>query len=259
MAKAKSGIQQELTVQSRTMTGTRPMRRLRAQGVIPGVVYGKDMKKPMSVSVNQRELLRLLHTKAGEHAVITLRVDEGKALNKPAMVHAVQHDPVDGHVVHVDFHTILLTERLKVKVAVNLKGEPVGVKEEGGILEHFMRDVEVECLPTEIPDQIEFDVSELKIGETIHVRDLPRPKNATIISEPEAAVASVQTPKVEKEEPTEEAAAAEPEVITEKKDEGEGAAEEGGKAEKPARPPGPPGTKAGAGGGGGEAKKDAKS
>ncbi len=248
MAKAKGGIQQELTVQSRAMTGTRPMRRLRAQGVIPGVVYGKDMKKSLNVSVNQRELLKLLHTKAGEHAVITLRVDEGKVLNKPAMVHVVQHDPVDGRVVHVDFHTILLTERLKVKVAVNLKGEPVGVKEEGGILEHFMREVEVECLPTEIPDQIEFDVSELKVGDTIHVRDLPRPKNATIISEPEAAVASVQTPKVEKGEPTEEAAAAEPEVITEKKEEDEGAAEEGGKAAK--------GEKAGKPEGKGEAKKD---
>jgi large subunit ribosomal protein L25 len=256
MAKTKSGAQQALTLQRRDERGTRPARRLRRAGLVPGVVYGKNAE-PLAVTVAQGDLTKLLHSKAGEHALVTLRLDGAGAWEKPALVQSIQHDPVDGHVVHVDFHTILLTERLRVKVPLVLKGEPVGVKQEGGLLEHFLRDVEVECLPTDIPTSIEFDVSALKIGDTVHVRDLPAPKQAKITSDPEGVIASIHLPKVEK--PEEEAAAAvtEPEVIREKKEEAEGAEAEAAKAE-PARPAGPPGAKAGAGGAG-DAKKESKS
>jgi len=255
MATAKGAGQQALTLQRRDGAGSRPARRLRRRGLVPGVVYGKNTE-PLAVTVPHSELLRLLHSKAGEHALVTLRLDGAAAWEKPALVQSVQHDPVDGHVIHVDFHAIVLTERLRVKVPVVLKGEPVGVKQDGGLLEHFLRDIEVECLPADIPRSVEFDVSALKIGETVHVKDLPSPKNATITSEPSGVIASIHLPKVEK--PEEEAAAAvtEPEVIREKKEEAAGAEAEVAKPE-PARPPGPPGARAGAGGAA-EAKKEPK-
>ena len=232
MTKTKTTVQQELTVQRRAILGSRPVRRMRREGLVPGIVYGRDMK-PMSVTVNHRELTKLLHSKSGEHALVTLRLDDnGKPWEKPVLVQAIQHDPVTGYAVHVDFHAILLTERLKVKVPVVLKGEPVGVKQEGGLLEHCLREVEVECLPTAIPASVEYDVSALTIGQTIHVRDLAAPKNTKITSDPDGVIASVQVPKVEK--PEEEAAAVtEPEVIREKKEEGEEAAAGEAKAEKP--------------------------
>ena len=278
MTKPKTAAQQELTVERRPAIGTRPVRRLRRLGAIPGIVYGRSMD-PITVSVNQREFLRLLHSKTGEHALVTLRLKDaapstslraasraesrdaapsttlgGTFWEKPVLVKAVQHDPVDGHITHIDFHAILLTERLKVKVPVLLKGEAVGVKQEGGILEHFLREVEVECLPAEIPAGVEFDVSAMNVGATVHVRDLVAPKNAKITSDADGVIASIQMPKEEKPE---EAAGAvtEPEVIREKKEEAE--AEEGAKAEKPARPGAGEG-RAGAKAAGEAPKKEAK-
>ena len=224
MAKAKATIQQELILQRRTSIGTRPMRRLREEALIPGIVYGRAME-PIPVTVSRQALAKLLHTKAGEHALVTLRLEDGKPWEKPALIHELQHDPVDGHVIHVDFHAIALTEQIRVKVPVILKGEPVGVKQDGGVLEQFLREIEVECLPTEIPEGVEIDVSAMTIGETVHVRDLSAPKNAKLLSDPAGAIASVQQPKVEK--PEEEAAAvSEPEVIREKKEEDKAAAGE---------------------------------
>ena len=229
MTKTKTTGQQELTVERRPAVGTRPVRRLRAQGLVPGIVYGRNMD-PVSVSVNHRELVKLLHSKAGERALVTLHLKDAASWEKPVLVKAVQHDPVDGHVSHVDFHAVLLTERLRVKVPVLVTGEAVGVKQEGGILEHFLREVEVECLPTEIPAGVELDISALKVGDTVHVRDLVAPKNAKITSDPDGVIASIQMPKAEK--PEEAVAVTEPEVIREKKDEGEAAAGEDAKAEK---------------------------
>ena len=219
---AKTAGQEALTAHRRPATGTRPVRRLRATGVVPGVVYGTGMES-VPIMVNQRELVKLLHSKRGEHALVTLRLAESKPWEKPVLIKEVQHDPVDGQVVHVDFQAIVLTERLRIKIPVILKGEPVGVKQEGGTLEHFLREVAIECLPTDIPVNVELDVSGLKIGETVHVRDLIAPSHATITSDPAGAIASVQKPKEEKPE---EAAAAvtEPEVLREKKEEGEAAA-----------------------------------
>ena len=220
-----------MTVQRRPVTGTRPVRRLRDEGLVPGVVYGRDTE-PLPIAVKARELVKLLHSKSGERALVTLRLDDSTSWEKPALVKAIQHDPVDGHVLHVDFHAIVLTERLRVKVPVLLKGEPVGVKQEGGILEHFLREVEVECLPTEIPVSVEVDVSAMKIGETVHVRNLTPPKNAKITSDADGVITSIQKPKEEKPE---EAAAAvtEPEVIREKKEEAEAAPTEAAKGESP--------------------------
>ena len=255
MTKTETAVQQELTVERRPAVGTRPVRRLRSQGLVPGIVYGRNMD-PVSVSVNSRELIKLLHSKAGEHALVTLRLKDAAPWEKPVLVKAVQHDPVDGHVAHVDFHAVLLTERLRVRVPVLVKGEAVGVKQEGGILEHFLREVEVECLPTEIPAGVEFDVSALKVGDTVHVRDLVAPTHAKITSDPDGVIASIQMPKEEK--PEDAAAVTEPEVIREKKEEGEAAAGEEAKAEKPARPGASEGRAGGKPAAGETPKKEAK-
>ena len=228
MAKGKGTAQLELTLTRRTTLGTRPVRRMRGDGVVPGVVYGRGME-PVPVVVNRKALGQVLHSKAGEHALVKLRFDDPKAWEKPALIKSLQHHPVDGHVLHVDFHAIALTERIKVKVPLVLKGEPVGVKQEGGILEHFLREIEVECLPTEIPPSVDFDISAMTIGQTIHVRDLTPAPNTKITTDPEGVIASVQKPKEEK--PEEEAAVAEPEVLREKKEEAGAEAGEAPKAE----------------------------
>ena len=238
MGNLKTVAPLSLTVQRRPARGSRPVNRLRREGLTPGVVYGRNTE-PLAVVVNQRELVKLLHSTRGEHPLVTLRLDDATSWEKSVLVKAVQHDPVDGRVVHVDFHAIVLTERLRLRVPVVLKGEPVGVKQEGGILEHFLRDVEIECLPTEIPAGVGFDVSALKIGDTVHVRDLAAPKNAKITSDPAGVIASVQKPKEEKPEAA--AAVTEPEVLREKKEAAEAPAKEEAKAEPS------------------EAKKDAKS
>ena len=236
MTQSKASIDHELTVQRRTTAGTRPVRRMRRDGLIPGVVYGKSTE-PLSIEINGRALTKMLQSRAGEHALVKLRMEGSGSWEKPVLVHDVQRHPVSGHILHVDFHAVALTERLRVKVPVVLRGEAVGVKQEGGLLEHFLREVEVECLPTDIPDAIEFDVTPLTIGQTIHVRDLTPPKNTKITSDADGAIASIQRPK-EEQPAAVEAAVTEPEVIREKKEEAEGAEEaaptEGGRPAKPA-------------------------
>ena len=241
---AKKGTEQKLKVAKRTLHGRRPIKGLRREGLIPAVVYGRDMK-PLSLTVNHRELTRVLHSKMGEHALVKLQLEGTASWEKPALVHEVQHDPVAGHIVHVDFHAIVLTEQLKVNVPVLLKGEAAGVKEDDGVMEQFLREVEVECLPTDIPEHIEFDVSALRIGDTVHVKQLTAPSNVTIIADPEGAIASIQAPRKEVEPVPEAAESAEPEVITEKKEEGEDGAAPEKKGEEPAKA-------------GGDAKKDRK-
>ena len=239
--KAKTTIQQELTVHKRTALGTRPIRRLRQTAVVPGIVYGKAME-PLAITIEHTALSKLLHSKGGEHALVKLRLADNASWERAALVKTVQHDPVDGHVIHIDFHAIALTEQIKVKIPVILKGDPVGVKQDGGILEQFLREIEVSCLPTEIPDGVEFDISAMTIGETIHVSQLLPPKSAKILTDMQGVIASVQEPKVEKIE-VEAAAVTEPEVLREKKEKEEEGAQAPGGETKGAAP---------------EAKKDAK-
>ena len=223
----------------RTITGTRAVQRLRREGLIPGVVYGKSTT-PISVAVNRLELVKFLRARrGGEHALVTLAVEQAGARREhPVIIHDVHHDPVVGGVTHIDFHAIVLTEQIRIKVPLVLTGEPIGVKQNAGVLERFLREIEVECLPTAIPAQVEHDVAPLKIGDTVHVRDLAVPAGARITSDPDAVVASVLVPKVDKpEEAAAEAAVTEPEVIREKKPDAEegaapGAEEKAPKAEK---------------------------
>lgn len=245
MVKASTTDRAILTVNRRTIEGTLATRRERREGVIPAVVYGKSIK-PFPVIVPHKPFIQLIHTKGGEHALITLKVEDatngsteisekksGKSAKvtkgpsgkweKPVLVKALQYHPVDGRILHIDFHAITLTEKIHVKVPVVLKGEAIGVKEQGGILEHFLREIEMECLPTDILEELVHDVSEMKVGDTVHVRDLigdlATSDDTKIITDLDSAIASVQEPRKQEEEEVAEGAA-EPEVIGEKKEEG---------------------------------------
>ena len=222
-----------LVAQPRTVQGSRRVSRLRHEGFIPGVVYGKS-SAPVQIMVSQRELLKFLHARSGDHGLLTLRVEaDDTPWEKPVLIKAVQQDPVFGAITHIDFHAITLTEQIRVKIPMVLNGVPVGVKQDGGVLEHFLREIEVECLPTQIPKEISYDIGALKIGDAVHVRDLSAPAGARIVTDAEAVIGSVLTPKEEKPEEIA-AAVTEPEVIREKKPEAEDA-EAAGKEEKPAK------------------------
>ncbi len=226
-----------LRVTPRAQQGTRPTRRLRQAGSIPAVLYGKKTQ-PLSLLVERREFTKFLHARHGEHGVLTLQIaQDGKPLEKPVLIKQIQHDPVRGDIVHVDFHAIILSEQIRVKVPVVLKGEPLGVKQDRGVLEHFLREVEVACLPTAIPKHIEHDVSHLKIGDAIHVKELVVPTGAKLMTDPEGVIASVLAPKEEKIEEVAAEAVTEPEVIREKKPEAEGEAETGQPAKKEEKTP----------------------
>ena len=225
--------------------GTHAATRLRAAGFIPGIVYGKSLKTPTSLQLPRQAFIRLLRERKGELGLVSLRIESdadaakaaGGAGKKPwehaVLVQSMQHDPVSGDITHIDFHAIELTERIRVKVAVVLLGDAVGVKQDGGILEHFLREIEVECLPTAIPKHLEFNVAAMKIGDSIHAKDITPPEGVRITLDAEQVVASVLAPKVEKVEEVAAEAVTEPEVIREKKPkEGEEAEAEGkGKTE----------------------------
>ncbi len=146
--------------------------------------------------------------------------DDKKKKNRLCLIKEVQYDPVKGDIIHVDFNEISLTKTLRVNVPVVAKGEPIGVKQEGGSLEHILWEIEVECLPTEIPKDIEVDVSSLKIGDSLHIKDITFPDKIKVLNDPEAVVLSVAAPM--KEEvvalPVEGEEKVEPEVIKEKKE-----------------------------------------
>jgi large subunit ribosomal protein L25 len=200
--------------------------------MIPAVLYGKQTA-PVSLLVDRLEFTKFLRARHGEHGVLTLQVEQDSTpLEKPVLLKRLQHDPLHGEVTHIDFHAVVLTEQIRVKVPVVLKGDAVGVKQDRGVLEHFLREVEVECLPTHIPNQIEHEISQMKIGDAIHVKDLAVPSGARLLSDPEGVIASVLTPKEAKAEEVPAEAVTEPEVIREKKPDAEG---EEAAAEKPAK------------------------
>lgn len=212
----------------RSGLGKNAARAVRRSGRIPGVVYG-TAAGPLPLSVDPRVVDKVLHSEAGHNAVFTLAIKgHGKA---PAMIRDWQLDPVKGLLMHVDFLRIALDTRLKVKVPVEVRGEPIGVKQQGGILEIVQREIEVECLPSDIPDQFVVEVAELAINQGVRVSDLKvETGKVRILTEPARVVVHVVAPKaVEEEKPAEEAVvaavaapeSAEPELIRKRKAEAE--------------------------------------
>ncbi len=230
----------ELKAEIRTEIGKQKNKHLREKGLIPAVVY-RQGKETVPLKIPAGEVNRVLHTEHGENVVIALTVtgDAKQKKERLVMIKEVQSEPIYGGILHVDFHEISLSEKLKVHVPVEPKGEPVGVKQDVGVLEHTLREVEVECLVTQIPNHLEVDVSQLQIGDSLHVRDLIAPEGVQILTDPELTIFTVKPPeKVEEVAPVE-AEVAEPEVITERKAEAEGEEKEGkekGKAEEGKKP-----------------------
>lgn len=203
-----------LQAHKRNRTGKGISRQLRLQNSIPGVVYGGKLES-IPVHIGLKDLHQILSSSAGENVLITLEIRNGDgSLKQSVIIKDLQKDPISREFVHVDFYRISLDKELNTHVPIVPLGIAVGVQE-GGILEFTMREVEVRCLPTLIPDKIEVDVAELKIGKTIHVSDLRVPEGVTILDDPEDVVMSVVAPKAVVEEvvPTE---VTEPELITKK-------------------------------------------
>jgi large subunit ribosomal protein L25 len=227
-------MSQALTVaaEPREDFGKNAARRTRRSGRIPGVVYGGG-GPVIPISVDPEEIREVLHSESGHNAIFTLEV-RGKAPAR-AMIRDWQAEPVKGGLLHVDFVRIALDTKLRLKVAIHVTGEPQGVKVQGGIFEFMLRELEVECLPDDIPDAITVDVTPLALGQSLRVSELPIGPKVKVLTDGGRVVAHVVTLKVEEEKPAEvvEAAApAEPEVIRKGKAEEEGAEEEGGEEEK---------------------------
>jgi large subunit ribosomal protein L25 len=178
-------------VQERESRGTREARRLRKQGLVPGVLYGQKLD-PVPICVPERELRRALTGSHGLHAILDVVVGEKKKVH-PAILKAHQAHPVRGQVLHVDLQEVRLDQPIQSAVTIELVGDSTGVRE-GGVLQQALRDVSVEALPMEMPDSIVFDISELGVGDSVRVGDLTAPEGATILDDPDTVVASVTTP-----------------------------------------------------------------
>ena len=214
---------QQFTVEAtlRDDRGKNAARRLRAIGKIPAVVYG-GKEGPLAVTVNAKQVASILRSESGRNTIFKLRVaGQGE---KQAMVKDWQTDPVKGTLLHVDLLRVAMDVRMRVRVPVHTFGEPAGVKLQEGIFEIVTREVEIECLPGDIPDEFRMDVSELMIGKHLRVGDLPvDPQKIRLVTDAQQVIAHVVAPKKEEEVAAPEAAPAEPEVIKKgKKEEEEG-------------------------------------
>ena len=213
----------------RENTGKSAAKGLRKKDIIPAVVY-KGGKDALKLQLVVKDIEQILHTKAGENAIITLKISgSDKSLkDRTVVIKEVQREPIKDRILHIDFNEISLTEMLKVNVPIAAHGEAVGVKADGGTLEHVMWELQIECLPTNIPPKLDVDVTNLKIGDAVYVKDIPVPEGVKVLSDLELIAMIVKPPKVEV--PKEEVAAeapTEPELIRKKKE-----AEEEGEAEK---------------------------
>ena len=181
----------ELKADPRSTAGKQIAKRLRREGLIPAVMYRHATSLPCTV--NLKDFETLVHEE-GRNAIISLQVNgDGE---HTTIIKEIQHHPVRGSILHVDFHEISLTDKVVVEIPIHIVGSPVGVRQEGGILEHRLHRLEVECLPMQIPEHIEVDVSEMAIGDTIHVSDLTLEGDVTIVADPQRSVFVVVPPSV---------------------------------------------------------------
>jgi len=239
MATATATETNVLEAQARSAGDKNEARRVRRGGKIPAVLYGAG-KESRPVSVDPRQVSRILHSQSGYNTIFDLTLDGERT---KAMIVDWQYEPIKGSLLHIDLKRIAMNEKLRVKVPIVLKGEAAGVKQQGGILEQISREVELECLPDDIPSAIEADVSELVFGKVLRVSDLKHDARVKFLSDANQPVAHVVSVK-EEVAPTPEAVAAEaaaapaePEVIKKGKQEteeegAEAAAEKPEKAEK---------------------------
>jgi large subunit ribosomal protein L25 len=226
--------QVQLKAKTRTEAGKGPAKRMRSQGIVPGVVYGAHTK-PLNICLGSRDLSEVLHHATGENVLVDLQVEEaGTTNNRLALIQEVQHHPFEDTILHVDFQEVLATEKLHTKVPVRPVGEPAGVKTGGGVLEYILRELQVECLPKDLPDVIEVNVERLEIGHSIHIGEITPPAGVSLLGDKDQPVFLVVAPIAEVEETPAEAGPAEPELIGAKPEEAAEAAE--GEAKPEAKP-----------------------
>lgn len=209
--------------------GRSAVRKIKAQGGVPAIIYGAR-QQPEPLQISKRDISLMFSHASGENILVELEI-EGESGSRLALVQEVQHSPVGGDVLHIDFHAVSMDEMIEAEVPLEPVGTPEGVKTFGGLLEQALRSLEIECLPKNLPDVITVDVSHLNIGDAIHVTDIPLPEGVKTRVPADLTAFSVIAPTVE-EAPVEAEAATAPEVITEKK---EGA--EAGAAATPAATP----------------------
>ncbi len=213
--------------------GKNQSRRLRRKGLVPAVLYGKG-KKSVPVSVNPKKLVEILTSETGENTIFSLQI-QGKSSKNTVMIKDYQKDPVSDIITHADFITIDLQKAIEVKVPIHLVGTPEGVKQQGGILDFIVREVELSCLPGDIPESFELDVSSLLIGQHLSISNLLIPEKVKILEDLEQTVVVISAPRIEEVAAPVEAAeeAAEPEVMKKgKEEEAEGEEREEKKEQK---------------------------
>ena len=226
-----AGERTTLTVEARERTGSRESRRLRREGIVPGVLYGDG--EPVAICVEARELRRALTGPAGLHSILDVQID-GKGESRASILKEYQVDPVRGYVTHIDLQEVRLDQAIHAAVRVELVGgdDAPGVRE-GGVLSQPLREINVEALPLEVPERLELDVSEMEIGGTLRIADIAASAGVTFLDDPETVVATV-TPPTRVIEPEPELAEGELEEVEGEVPEGEEAPEGG--AEAPLEP-----------------------
>jgi len=192
----------DLKASVRESVGNGPARVLRRAGQIPAILYGRNTE-PVLLSVNSKELEQVLSKGSFGQFILNLVIQNGKQVTKAAMIKELQTHPVSGHLIHIDFYEIDMQRQIRVMVPVVTRGKSVGV-EEGGMLNIVRREIEVFCLPGDIPESFEIDISELDIGDSIHLEDLPLGENVEVDSDVNYTVVTVLSPKVEEVEAVEE-------------------------------------------------------
>jgi len=211
-----------LTAYPRASSRRAAVRKLRAQGRVPAVIYGRQIK-PQNLELNRLDLENLLHHAVSENLLLDLTVAEDGRAKRLALVQEIQHHPLSGMLLHVDLHEVSETEKVTVMVPVESVGEAAGVKTSGGVLEHVLFKIKVRALPNDLPEMIQVDVSHLEIGQGIHLGDIKAPPGVEVLGDKHISVLAVAAPVTEAQEAAAAAEAAvapgEVEMIKEKKDE----------------------------------------
>jgi large subunit ribosomal protein L25 len=214
--------QSTLFVMKREGVGKGVARKIRKQGTIPAILYGREMET-IPLTVSPHDLKKALSTEAGENTLLDLHIKEGgEEITKMVLLRDVQYDHLTSRPIHFDFQEILMKELITVKVPVEVVGKAPGILE-GGILEEILREIEVECLPDAIPNVIEVDVSQLEIGDSIHIGDLTLPEGVAVLNDPDETIITILSPVMEEAKP----AAVEAEAVAAEAKEGEAKPETG--------------------------------
>lgn len=222
-----------LTAYTRSVAGRNAVNKLRGAGRVPTVIYGGKTAS-QTLELNQRELDKLIAHSASENILVDLAIEGDPRPTRLALVQEVQHDPISGSVLHIDFHEVSPTEKVSVMVPVETVGIPVGVKD-GGVLEHVLHKLRVRALPADLPEVLEVDVSAMVLNKVLHLGEIPAPAGVEILGDKNVPVLSVAAPRAEVEEVAADATAAAPgevEMIKEKKGDEAAPAPDAKKAEK---------------------------